>query len=148
MAEAPGGQLSGIWLSTYDYYSSGRDKTYRSQHYVVILQTGAALQVRSLPGTAQGRVTMDLAVKDRMVTGTWEEQTDEGGYYAGARYFGAIQMTLTATNDRMAGQWAGFNKEYNVQTGPWTLRLVTSDLSRESLASYDRPVPPEDEPAG
>lgn len=142
------GPLSGIWLSQYWFISSGRGgSTYTSAHYGLILHRGGNLQFRSLPKTATGRVTMDLSAKDRAITGTWSEQTDPDNYYGGARYHGAIQMTLGATNDRMSGMWAGFNKEYQVQTGPWTLRLVTHDTSNDSLASYDRPVP-EDAQAG
>jgi transcriptional regulator with XRE-family HTH domain len=142
------GPLTGIWLSQYWYVSSGRGgKTYTSAHYCLILQRGASLDLRSLPKTATGSLTMDLSVKDRIVSGNWTEHTDPESYYHGARYFGTIQMTLSATNDRMRGQWLGFNKEYDVQNGPWTLRLVTHDTGNDSLASYDRPVP-EDEQVG
>src|ERR1019366_6395055 len=42
------GPLTGIWLSTYEYRSSGRDATFTSRHYVMLLQRGARLMVRSL----------------------------------------------------------------------------------------------------
>src|SRR5262249_30885536 len=35
---ATAGGYTGIWLSRYEYYSSGRDATFTAQHYVVLLQ--------------------------------------------------------------------------------------------------------------
>ena len=41
-ARAHGG-YSGIWLSRYEYFSSGRSDTFTGQHYVVLLQHGDRL---------------------------------------------------------------------------------------------------------
>ena len=59
----------------------------------MVIQHGDRIQVRSLPGTAQGRVMMDLTVDGPVITGTWTEETDAGGYYRGSTYHGAIQLT-------------------------------------------------------
>jgi hypothetical protein len=136
--------LNGIWLSRYEYESSGRGATFTSKHYVMVIQQGARLQVRSLPGTAQGRVMMDLTVNGATITGTWTEETNPGGYYQGAVYHGAIQMLLEPTGRKMDGKWAGFGRDYEVNTGPWSLELITHDTSTATQAEYDHPVPADD----
>lgn len=139
--EAAPGQLTGIWLSHYEYVSSGRGgKTFTNDHYCLVLHRGARMQVRSLPGTAKGRVMMDLTLNGQVITGTWSEQTDPDGYYRGSVYHGAIQMLLDPTGHRMTGKWVGFGRDYDVNTGPWSLELVSTDTTRTNLAEYDRPV--------
>lgn len=75
-------------------------------------------------------VTMELTVKDNRVTGTWEERTDQSGYYQGSSYDGAIQMIVDPTQQRMSGEWVGFTRDFKIQTGPWSLVLVTADTGR------------------
>jgi transcriptional regulator with XRE-family HTH domain len=132
--------LNGIWLSRYEYESSGRGAWFSSAHYVLVIQRGARIQVRSLPRTAPGRLLMDLTVNGQAVTGTWTEETNPGGYYQGAVYHGAIQMLLEPSNRKMDGKWAGFGRDYEVNTGPWSLELVTHDTSQETQEQYNRPV--------
>lgn len=67
------GPLSGIWLSAYTYESSGRGQTFISRHYVMVLQRGARLMVRSLPAS-ESQLSMDLSVNGQVTTGTWTEQ--------------------------------------------------------------------------
>ena len=78
-APSPSGNYSGVWLSRYEYFSSGRNATFTGRHYVVVLQHGDRLTVRSLPGSAKSSLTMDLTVDGSVVTGTWVEQTEEDG---------------------------------------------------------------------
>jgi hypothetical protein len=96
--------------------------------------------VRSLPGTAQGRVMMDLTASGSVVTGTWQEITDAAGYYSGSTYHGAIQFTVGPSGTRLSGTWVGFNKDGGIQTGPWTLDLVSADTSKTVTERYNRPV--------
>lgn len=131
--------LNGIWLSRYEYESSGRSATFASAHYVMLLQHGAKLTVRSLRNTAPGRLMMDLTINGNAITGTWTEETNPAGYYQGAIYHGAIQMLLEPTGRRMAGRWAGFGRDFDINTGPWTLELVTTDTSPQAMAEYNRP---------
>jgi hypothetical protein len=106
----------------------------------VLIQHGDRLQVRSLPGTAQGRVMMDLTVSGSVLTGTWQEITDAAGYYGGSTYHGAIQFTVGPVGTRLTGTWVGFNKDGGIQTGPWTMDLVSSDTGKNAQAGYNRPV--------
>lgn len=136
----PGASLTGIWLSRYEYESSGRSGWFANSHYTLLVQQRARLQVRSLPGTTPGRLMMDMTLNGAAVTGTWTEETNPGGYYQGAVYHGAIQMLLEPSGRKMAGQWAGFGRDYEVNTGPWSLELVTHDTSPEVQEQYNRPA--------
>jgi hypothetical protein len=74
-----------------------------------------------------------------VVTGTWTEKAAAEGYYAGARYHGAIQMLIEPTGRRMVGKWIGFGKEFDVNTGPWTLSFVDAGTGKAALERYARP---------
>ncbi|WP_460707951.1 hypothetical protein [Myceligenerans halotolerans] len=61
----------GVWLSHYQYFSSGRDGTFEGLHYVVLLQHDSQLTVRSLPGASSNpdsNLSMDLAIEGNVVT--------------------------------------------------------------------------------
>ncbi len=135
---APRGNYSGVWLSRYEYFSSGRDAMFTSLHYVVVLQHGDRLTARSLPGSADSSLTMDMTVDGNVITGTWGEQTAEDSYYRGARYHGAIQLLAEPTGRRMVGKWVGFGKEMDVNTGPWELIFQDSSTNKATLEKYDR----------
>lgn len=143
------GNYSGVWLSRYDFYSSSRESTHTGEHYVVVLQHGDRLTVRSLPGSAKSSLTMDLTVDGPVVTGTWVEQTEADGYYRGARYHGAIQMLAEPTGRRMRGKWVGFGKDMDVNSGPWELVFQDASTNQATLAAYNRPsaTPPSEEEA-
>lgn len=133
---------NGIWLSRYEFFSSGRDATFEGRHYMVIAQTGNRLTARSLPGAssqANSPLSVDLTVDGSVVTGVWTERTAADGYYAGARYHGALQLLAEPTGRRMAGKWVGFGKDFDVNTGPWELRLLDTSTSKATLERYSRP---------
>ncbi|WP_151475410.1 helix-turn-helix domain-containing protein [Streptomyces albicerus] len=140
---APRGNYSGVWLSRYEFVSSGRDnEVFVGLHHVVLLQHGNRLTGRSLPNASvnpDSPLTLDLQIEGNVVTGTWTEQTATEGYYRGARYFGAIQMIVEPTGRRMAGKWAGFGKDHDVNTGPWELRFLDADTGKATLDRYNRP---------
>jgi transcriptional regulator with XRE-family HTH domain len=131
------GPLTGIWLSRYEYESSSRGQILSDEHYVVVIQHGARAQVRSVPAS-KSKVMMDLTVNGQVVTGTWTEQTSPDGYYQGSVYHGAIQLLLDPTGHRMAGKWVGFGRDFDLNTGPWTLALVSSDTGKDSMGRYNR----------
>jgi transcriptional regulator with XRE-family HTH domain len=138
--ETATGPLTGIWLSRYEYESSGRGETFTDQHYVRVFHAGNAISVQSLPGTAAGSLIMDLTQNGAVLTGTWSERTNPGGYYQGSVYHGAIQVLLEPTGRRMAGKWVGFGRDFDVNVGPWSLQLVTHDTSPETIEQYNRPA--------
>lgn len=63
------GGLTGIWLSEYEYPSSGRGASFTGQHYVMVLQHGARLMIRSLPAS-RSKLSMDLSIDGQVLTGT------------------------------------------------------------------------------
>ncbi len=134
------GPLTGIWLSSYTYRSSGRDAEFTSRHYVVLLQRGGRLMVRAVTAS-ESQLSMDLGVNGQVITGTWAERTQEGGYYRGAVYTGAIQL-LQESPERLAGKWVGFGKESEVNTGPWSLALVDESVDADAYERWNR-VPEE-----
>jgi hypothetical protein len=136
---APHRNYSGVWLSTYEYYSSGREDTFNGRHYVVMLQHGDRLTVRSLPGSSDSPLNMDLTVEGNVVTGTWVEQTAADSYYRGARYHGAIQLLVEPTGRRMTGKWVGFGRQMEINTGPWDLVFQDASTNKATLDRYNRP---------
>jgi transcriptional regulator with XRE-family HTH domain len=132
------GTFSGIWLSRYEYFSSSRERMLASVHYVMLMQHGARLTARSLPGSADSTMGMDLTVDGSIVTGTWVEDTSKDGYYRGARYHGAIQLLADPSGLRLAGKWVGFGKDMEINTGPWRLDFEDASTSKATIAAYDR----------
>lgn len=136
----PRGNYSGVWLSRYEYFSSGRDDTFTGVHHVVVLQHGDRLSARSLPGSSDSTLTLDLLVDGNVVTGTWAEQTATHSHYRGARYHGALQMLAEPTGRRMLGKWVGFGKEmdWTINTGPWELVFQDASTNKATMAAYSR----------
>lgn len=133
------GSLSGIWLSAYTYRSSGRDATYTGRHYVMVMQRGARLTIRSLPNSAS-RLSMDMSVNGRVVTGTWTEQTQGDGYYRGAVYHGGLQLIQSEDSRHLPGSWVGYGKEGEVNTGAWSLTLVDERVDADAVERWNRPA--------
>jgi len=127
---------SGIWLSDYEYRSSGRDETFHGRHYVMLLQRGARLMVRSLPASKSG-LSMDLDVNGKVITGTWAESTDPAGYYRGAVYTGALQL-VEESAELLTGKWVGFGKESDVNVGTWSLSQVDEHVDAEAVERWNR----------
>lgn len=133
------GDFSGVWLSRYEYYSSGRDSTFTVAHFAVVLQHGSQVSVRSLPGSSPSTIELDLTLDGNVATGTWAERTAVEGYYHGARYHGALQLLADPTGNRLAGKWLGFGKDFEINSGPWELVLQSPSTSKATLDTYQRP---------
>ena len=131
------GPLTGIWVSTYEYPSSGRGGTFTGRHYVVLIQHGMRLQARSVPA-AGSRLRIDFTVDGSVLTGTWREETRRGGYYHGAVYHGAIQVITDATARRLAGTWVGYGKNGEMNTGPWSLEMVSSQVTPATIDEFNK----------
>lgn len=140
------GNLSGVWLSQYEFRSDSRNDTYVGLHFVAVVQQGDRLQCRSLPRSnaeITSALTLDLTAEGQVVTGTWREATADTSYYKGAVYYGALQMLVDPTGRKMTGAWVGFGRRQEIKTGPWHLIWQDASLSKATLAAYDRtPVDP------
>lgn len=133
------GDFSGVWLSRYEYFSSGRDSSFTVSHYAVLLQHGSQVTVRSLPGSSPSTIELDLTLDSNIATGTWAERTAVEGYYHGARYHGALQLLADPTGNRLAGKWLGFGKDFEINSGPWELVLQSPSTSKATIDTYQRP---------
>lgn len=134
------GALTGIWLSEYEYDSTGRGATFTNRHRVRILHRGAHLTARSLP-RSRSAVSLDLWQNGQVVTGTWAEVTETDGYYRGATYHGGLQMLVELTERRMTGKWVGFGRDMEVNVGPWSLTLIDSDVGDAAIGQWSGPAP-------
>lgn len=138
------GRLPGIWLSRYQYYSTGRRALYVSQHYAIVVHNGPSVTVESLPLGVVPRMTLELTVEGSILTGTWQEWTNPDGHYLGERRWGALQLILNPARRYMLGKWVGWGSNGSMNSGPWELRWVSADdMSTESLAPFNRPLPDE-----
>ena len=93
-----------------------------------------------MPGSAPSDLVMDLTQNGAVVTGTWSERTNPDGYYQGSVYHGALQLLLEPSSRRLSGRWLGFGRDWDINDGPWTLELVTSDTSHEAMTRYSQPI--------
>ncbi len=131
-----GKSLGGVWHSKYSYYSDGRGKQFESEHYVALRQSGRHVSAQSLPNSLDSVLTLDLAIDGSALTGTWMERTSPTGYYKGAVYHGAIQLLLDPTMRSMSGQWVGFDKRANVDSGAWDLLRVATSTTPNVLKQF------------
>ncbi|MEU6134158.1 hypothetical protein [Nocardioides sp. NPDC047086] len=122
-ARATSGNLSGLWLSRYNYFSDGRDADLDSEHTVRAHHTGSRLHATTDPAS-ESRLTLDLSVKGAIATGTWTERTTATGYYRGADYHGTIQLVIGPHSRSMGGRWLGFGKDFLVNSGDWYLEWL------------------------
>lgn len=130
------GSLAGVWHSKYLYYSDGRGKQFESEHYVVLRQRGHHVSAQSLPNSLESVLTLDLTVDGSVVTGTWIERTSPTGYYKGSVYHGAIQLLTDPTVRSMHGQWLGFDKGSNINSGAWELSRVAASTTPSVLRRF------------
>jgi hypothetical protein len=138
-AETESNHFSGIWLSRYEFYSSGRNEAYTGAHHVLLLQTGDRITGRSIsPNSldAGSSLTLDLSVDRNVITGTWRERTGPEGYYTGATYHGAVQLLAEPTGRRLVGKWVGFGKDMDVNSGPWELSFLSPSTSPGAIERY------------
>jgi hypothetical protein len=132
----PEAGLSGIWRSTYTFFSSRRRKDIEAEHFVVLRHEKGRLTGQSLPHSTGSRLTVDLAVEKPVATGTWLEQTSPTGYYAGATYHGTLQLFIDPMGRSMAGKWLGYGKNFQINSGDWKLEWMEGSTSKQAQRRY------------
>ena len=40
----------------------------------------------------------------------------------------------------MTGKWVGFGRDFDLNTGPWRLELITGSVTDETVKEYSRPA--------
>lgn len=117
-------------------YSNGRAAQFEGEHHVVLRQRGDHISAQSLPNSLDSVLTLDLAVDGPALTGKWMERTSSVGYYKGAVYHGAIQLLIDPTGRSMKGQWLGFDKKSNINSGLWELSRVAVSTAPSELRKF------------
>jgi hypothetical protein len=95
-SDGSGSELAGIWRSTYTFFSSRRNRDIESEHFVVLRYSNGRLLGQSLPHTTGSRLSLDLAVENPVVTGTWLEHTSPVGYYTTVVAVGSTPRSIRA----------------------------------------------------
>jgi hypothetical protein len=123
-ARATSGNLNGLWLSRYSYFSDSRGASLHSEHTVRLHHTGSRLHSTTDLDAGESRLALDLVVNGAIATGTWNERTAPTGYYRGAVYHGTIQLVVSPDARSMNGRWLGFGKDFVVNSGDWHLEWL------------------------
>lgn len=112
--------LNGTWLSHYEYHSTGRGWQ-QAGGILAVTHYGANITIATKPHTSPGRIRMHLIATGCILSGTWTEETDPGGYYRGRHYNGIIMLSATPDEDTLQGYWVGPGADGEINTGPWRL---------------------------
>jgi hypothetical protein len=128
----------GIWLSLYEYVSPGRRAdihqralrpadTARSQYSDAVTQRVKPFEPDHGPHAKRRSHHRNL-----------EREDQPERILQGSVYHGALQFLLDPTGRRMKGQWVGYGRDFDLNTGPWNLELVSSDTSKDAIAQFNR----------
>ena len=120
--------VRGLWRSIYTYEEDGEQKT--ENQLVELKQFGKNVVGRNITGKAhwykiKGKVEMQM-----YFTGFWEHIGE------GDIRHGAFQFAINSTGDRMEGKWIGFDKRHKINDGPWTWKLLSRKLDRETKLKF------------
>ena len=121
-------ELKGVWRSRYRYYSQSRGAHFYSEHIVKFYPHDRQVVVESLPDVNASYLLMRLSIDDGLATGSWQEHTEENGYYKGAVYYGAVQFVIAKDRKHMEGKWVGFGRHAVINDGPWELTHLCDDI--------------------
>jgi len=124
-------EFSGIWRSTYRYTSSSRKGEFENEHFVRAHQKGNQLVFESVSKANKSYLVVRLSLDGDIATGSWQEDTERYGYYKGAIYHGAIQLTISKDRRKFTGKWVGFGKDMELNVGPWEFIYVGEKVPEE-----------------
>ncbi|WP_285652968.1 hypothetical protein [Actinomycetospora sp. NBRC 106375] len=111
--------LKGIWISEYEYPSTG-DETLWARDTVRIRKMGRRVWVTGIMENKKakpGGLRLKCLLDSRgTISGTWAEQTADG-----RSYHGVVQFSLSAAGEKATGMWVGYDGTHKVNAGRWTL---------------------------
>jgi len=116
--------VSGAWRSVYHYTSTSTSGEFTSEHDVEILTVGNQVVMQSKPNESGSYILLRFSRDERILTGTWYEQTSPTGDYKGVTYYGAIQLILDEDGQTFRGKYVGFNRHMLVQSGDWKITRI------------------------
>lgn len=111
--------FSGIWHGAYEYTSSAKPGTFTSEYDFKIISVGNQIIMQSIPNDYGDYIFLRLTQDDRVLTGTWHEQTSSKGPYRGVAYYGAIQLVISEDGKSMTGKSVGFDRTNHVRSQDW-----------------------------
>ena len=123
-------KLSGVWRSRYRYTSSARKGEFENEHLMRMHQRNDGLVIESIPKADKSYLIVHLILDGNIATGTWQEETEQGGYYKGAIYHGAIQLVLSTDKKHLEGKWVGFGRDMEVNVGPWSFDYIGKEMPK------------------
>lgn len=132
--------FAGIWHSRYVYPSTGRKDDFVGRHYLVARQHGNRLIGQSLPHTTGSQLRIELAIESSVATGSWRETTSPHGYYKGATYHGTLQLVIDPSGRQMNGMWLGFGRDFDINSGEWTLTWQEGSTAKSVQRRYHEKV--------
>jgi hypothetical protein len=109
--------FSGKWQSSYTFTTDSPDAAFTDAYDVDIRLAGNQLVIQSLPKEDGSYILIRVTLDDRILTGTWYEQTAPDGHYKGVIYYGPIQMVMDEDGNAMRGKWLGLDDKMIMQGG-------------------------------
>jgi len=107
--------LSGSWYCCYWFPSNTHDGEDPSSYQVTAEQTGEQLIFQSVPNAAGSYIFIRLHVDGIYAAGSWTENTEPEGEFAGMIYSGVMQLILSEDRQRMTGKWVGTGRDLQQQ---------------------------------
>lgn len=132
--ETTGHDLSGIWLSEYEYPSQDPEPgIYASQKYVMFRQSGSVIAAESFANAKGSELKLSLGVHmHNIIVGTWMERTSKG-----TLYHGSLNLIIEPAGMLLRGKWLGFDRRYNINTGPWRFVLQSREITAKAKRKYE-----------
>ncbi|SRR6266702_8438308 len=116
--------LTGTWLSYYEYGQGPDNEPQTSEHRVAFVQgdnntwTGT-----SLPNDEGSELTITVRQNGNEFQGDWHERSSLAGSYAGREFGGVILLLLQSEGVNLNGMWLGASSTTGeVKSGAWTLQ--------------------------
>lgn len=106
---------SGTWHCSYWYPSNQHEGEDVSEYDVIAEQTGSQLVLQSVPNNQDSYILVRLMIDGVLAAGSWTENTEPAGEFAGMIYSGVIQLIIDADKKRMSGQWVGVGRDMQKQ---------------------------------
>lgn len=107
--------LSGKWHSCYWFPSNNHPGEDTSEYEVSAELTGNQLIIQSEPNASGSYIFIRLHIDGIYAAGSWTENTEPGGDFAGMIYSGVVQLIISDDAQKMTGLWVGTGRDIEKQ---------------------------------
>jgi hypothetical protein len=119
-------EFTGTWVCRHWWPSNNHDGEDTSACDVVAEQTGNRVVFQSRPDDHGTYILVRLRFEGNFARGSWSENADPNGEFAGKLYSGVMEMIVDDDKRRISGKWVGIgqdviNNKPDVFTGRWEL---------------------------